>query len=89
MLRDRACVQGGWNAGNGIVFGSALIPHIDATGIALLVLTDDADPIASRGRNWLRQALNGVLLRIQPFLVHNRVLNPSRSRSGSVPREAP
>ena len=56
MLRDRACIHGGWNAGNGIVFGSALTPHIDATGIALLVLTDDADPIASRGRNWLRQA---------------------------------
>ena len=56
MLRDRACVQGGWNAGNGIVFGSALTPHIDATGIALLVLNDDADPVASRGWNWLRQA---------------------------------
>src|SRR5215510_9755294 len=26
MLRDRVCTQGGWNAGNGIVFGSALIP---------------------------------------------------------------
>jgi hypothetical protein len=36
MLRDRACPQGGWNVGNGIVFGSALIPHIDATAVALL-----------------------------------------------------
>src|SRR2546428_10811838 len=39
MLRDRACPQGGWNAGNGIVFGSALTPHIDTTAIALLPLT--------------------------------------------------
>src|SRR5262249_38074691 len=28
MLRDRSCPQGGWNGGNGIVFGSALISHI-------------------------------------------------------------
>jgi len=56
MLRDRACPQGGWNAGNGIVFGSALIPHIDSTAIALLALIDDADPTAVRGCEWLRQA---------------------------------
>src|SRR5262245_10636171 len=36
MLRDRACPQGGWNAGNGIVFGEPLTPHIDATAITLL-----------------------------------------------------
>ena len=56
MLRDRACPQGGWNAGNGIVFGSALIPHIDATAIALLALTDDTDATAAQGLDWLRQA---------------------------------
>ena len=56
MLRDRACPQGGWNAGNSIVFGSALIPHIDATAIALLALTDDTDAIAVQGLDWLRQA---------------------------------
>src|SRR5437899_3011396 len=33
MLRDRACAYGGWNAGNGIVFGSALTPHIDKNAI--------------------------------------------------------
>jgi hypothetical protein len=55
MLGDRACPEGGWNAGNGIVFGAALKPHIDATAIALLALSD---PIQSavRGLNWLRQA---------------------------------
>jgi Prenyltransferase and squalene oxidase repeat len=56
MLRDRACPQGGWNAGNGIVFGSALIPHIDTTAIALLALTEDSDAAAVQGLNWLRHA---------------------------------
>ena len=56
MLRDRACPQGGWNAGNGVVFGAALTPHIDATAIALLALTDHADPAAVQGLHWLRRA---------------------------------
>ena len=56
MLRDRACPQGGWNAGNGIVFGSALAPHIDTTAIALLALTEGNDTTVVQGLNWLRQA---------------------------------
>jgi squalene cyclase len=56
MLRDRSCPQGGWNAGNGIVFGSALIPHIDTTAIALIALTEANDPVAAQGVNWLRRA---------------------------------
>jgi hypothetical protein len=35
MLLDRMCPGGGWNAGNSVVYGVALAPHIDATGIAL------------------------------------------------------
>ena len=38
MLLDRMCPGGGWNAGNGVAFGVALQPHIDATAIALLAL---------------------------------------------------
>ena len=38
MLLDRACPSGGWNAGNGVVYGVALKPHIDATATALLAL---------------------------------------------------
>ena len=48
--------QGGWNAGNGIVFGAALTAHIDTTAIALLALTDDQKPVVRRALNWLRQA---------------------------------
>jgi hypothetical protein len=40
MLFDRACPGGGWNAGNGVVYGTALAPHADDTAIALLALND-------------------------------------------------
>ena len=40
MLMDRACPGGGWNAGNGIVYGAAVAPHPDDTAIALLALRD-------------------------------------------------
>jgi len=56
MLRDRACPQGGWNAGNGIVFGAALSPHIDTTAIALLALTHPGDSASAYGLKWLREA---------------------------------
>jgi hypothetical protein len=45
MLLDRACPQGGWNAGNGVVYGSAMAPHLDATALALLALQDE--PLSS------------------------------------------
>jgi hypothetical protein len=38
MLLDRACPNGGWNAGNGVVYGAPMAPHLDATAIALLAL---------------------------------------------------
>jgi hypothetical protein len=57
MLRDRACPGGGWNAGNGIVFGSALQPHIDTTAIGLLALTEHGgQPSTRQALNWLHQA---------------------------------
>jgi hypothetical protein len=56
MLRDRSCPQGGWNAGNGIVFGAALTPHIDATAVALLGLADEGDRITANALDWLCRA---------------------------------
>ena len=38
MLLDRVCPGGGWNAGNGVAFGVALAPHVEATALALLAL---------------------------------------------------
>jgi hypothetical protein len=40
MLLDRACPQGGWNAGNSVVFGVSLDPQPDFTAMALLALRD-------------------------------------------------
>ena len=56
MLLDRTCPQGGWNAGNGIVFGAPLTPHIDATAIALLAFPKAAEAAVMRGLSWLQQA---------------------------------
>jgi len=38
MLLDRACPGGGWNAGNGVVYGRRMTPHPDDTAVALLAL---------------------------------------------------
>jgi hypothetical protein len=57
MLLDRACPGGGWNSGNGIVYGSALTPHPDDTGVALLALKgEDSGSIVASGLDWLERA---------------------------------
>ena len=58
MLHDRACPKGGWNAGNGVVYGSPMAPHFDATAIALLALrSEPRDKLIDRSLVWLeRQA---------------------------------
>jgi hypothetical protein len=38
MLLDRMCPGGGWSAGNSIVYGVPLTPHIDATSLAIAAL---------------------------------------------------
>jgi hypothetical protein len=42
MLLDRACVGGGWNSGNSVVYGLPLLPHVEATAIALCAFGKDA-----------------------------------------------
>jgi hypothetical protein len=54
MLLDRACPGGGWNAGNGVVYGVAVAPHADDTAIALLALRDrEQDPVVRRSVDYL------------------------------------
>jgi len=55
MLLDRVCPGGGWNAGNGVVYGTALAPHPDDTAVALLALKNRADESVAVGRSleWL------------------------------------
>ena len=54
MLLDRCCPGGGWNAGNGIVYGCPMVPHPDDTAIALLALASNArEPIVTASLDWL------------------------------------
>jgi hypothetical protein len=64
MLLDRACPGGGWNAGNGVVYGRPMAPHPDDTAIALLALSRHArEPVVTASLDWLESmapALNAV-----------------------------
>ena len=42
VLRDRACAGGGWNFGNGVVYGSALPAHVPPTAAGVMALQDRA-----------------------------------------------
>jgi len=54
MLLDRACPGGGWNAGNGLVYGMPMAPHPDDTAIALLALSRCArEPVVTASLDWL------------------------------------
>ena len=56
MLYDRICPDGGWNAGNGLVYGSPLAPHPDATALALLsLLSEPPNDLIMASLNWLEQ----------------------------------
>jgi hypothetical protein len=56
MLLDRACVDGGWNSGNSLVYGVPLRPHVEATAIALLALQDEQRAeIVQKSLSWLRE----------------------------------
>lgn len=60
MLFDRMCPSGGWNSGNGVAFGVPLVPHIDATSIALLALTShEKEPGVQKALQWLVKRLPG------------------------------
>jgi hypothetical protein len=61
MLMDRACPSGGWNAGNGVVYGVPLAPHPDDTAIALLALSDRTqDPVVQNSLQWLERTAPSV-----------------------------
>jgi hypothetical protein len=56
MLLDRACPNGGWNAGNGVVYGAPMTPHVDATAIALLALRGEPrHGLIEHGLAWLER----------------------------------
>jgi hypothetical protein len=56
MLYDRMCPEGGWNAGNGVVYGFPLAPHPDATALALLSLSSEPpNNFISASLDWLER----------------------------------
>lgn len=62
MLLDRACPQGGWNAGNSVVFGVSLDPHPDFTAMAVLALRDCGpahETLQVRSLDYLGRRLEG------------------------------
>lgn len=56
MLFDRACPDGGWNAGNGIVYGQPMTPHLDATALVLLALVGEPpNKLVAASLEWLHR----------------------------------
>jgi hypothetical protein len=57
MLYDRACPDGGWNAGNPLVYGVPGVARVGPTAWALLALRDHKDHSANlKGLEWLDQS---------------------------------
>jgi len=62
MLYDRICPRGGWNAGNGVVYGSPLAPHPDATAVALLALLGEPlNDFITASLDWLERRAESLL----------------------------
>jgi len=56
MLHDRICPEGGWNAGNGVVYGFPLSPHADVTALALLsLLNEPPNHFITSSLDWLER----------------------------------
>jgi hypothetical protein len=62
MLLDRACPCGGWNAGNGVVYGAPMSPHLDTTAVALLALHGEYDNgVVAKSLLWLEHETRNCL----------------------------
>jgi hypothetical protein len=92
MLRDRACPGGGWNAGNGEVYGSAVAPHPDDTAIALLVLRDrKQDPVVKTSVEYLERTAPAITApwslawAILALAAHRRPIASLRRSLSSLP----
>jgi hypothetical protein len=79
LLRDRECVEGGWNYGNRIVLGEALPPFAQTTAIALVGLLGLDAELEERGlttlaRLWRIESRGGLTLAtsVLAFRAHGR-----------------
>ena len=92
MLFDRACPGGGWNAGNGVVYGTALAPHADDTAIALLALNDRVQhPVVQSGVQYLERiaptlsAPSSLAWAILALAAHRRPIAPLSNSLAAFP----
>jgi hypothetical protein len=83
MLMDRACPGGGWNAGNGVVYGSTVAPHPDDTSIALLALNNRTQhSVVQAGLEWLERIAQtltapwSLAWAILALVAHGRAVGP-------------
>ena len=83
MLMDRACPGGGWNAGNGVVYGSTLAPHPDDTAIVLLALNNRTQhPVVQASLKWLESTTQtltapwSLAWAILALAAHGRTVGP-------------
>lgn len=91
MLLDRACPAGGWNAGNGIVYGHPMLPHMDATAIALIALQlEPPEAITELSLHWVEQNVHccmspwSLAWAILSFHVYDHELNLLRDRLSGI-----
>ncbi len=91
MLLDRACVDGGWNSGNSLVYGVPLRPHVEATAIALLALQDEQrTEMVQKSLSWLRQnaasvdSVSSLAWCILTLFVYQEAIGGLRNRLATV-----
>ncbi len=91
MLLDRACVDGGWNSGNSIVYGVPLRPHVEATAIALLALQDEQrTEMVQKSLSWLRQnaasvdSVSSLAWCILTLFVYQESVEPLKNRLATI-----
>jgi hypothetical protein len=91
MLLDRACVDGGWNSGNSVVYGVPLRPHVEATAIALLALQDERrTETIQRSLAWLKQQATVINSRsslawcILTLFVYQESVEPLKNRLATI-----
>jgi hypothetical protein len=96
MLLDRVCPDGGWNAGNGVVYGAPLAPHLDATAIALLALRGQKqDPIITASLSWLEDrsflcsAPSSLAWSILALQAHGQIVTSQIERLAHLANTAP
>ena len=95
MLLDRACIGGGWNAGNSVVYGVPLRPHVEATAIALLALQDEPrGEIVQTSVKWLEsqaadmQAVSSLAWCILTLFVYQRPVEELKRRLAGIVGDA-